>query len=243
MHSIFAYKITNSHPRLAWLAGQTANGRTIQGKILDELSRLTEVKKAASFVKSSGLAVATSRESDHASAIYVLPPENVNFESAKESAYHSPQIILPKIGCPVTPFGTMIMNCLLPENENILGAESDFAQYQEIVLKLCGRVNAFPFACLTGFKLDSPRNDLSLRGFRFFFSPQPDQMFLLMVKILNIYETFSSKESGPEEKRLQYKLLDNYKFIIDEERPIRNMVIEEIKPMSSGTELVDLRNQ
>jgi len=239
MLSIFAYKITSSHPRLGWLAGQTRYSRTVQVKTIEELSRLTDVKRAASFVRSSGLTVVANRESDYASAIYVSPPEN-----HMESSYHTPQIILPRLDCEETPFGTVLMNFLLPDAENPSDAENIFLGCQDIVLKFCDRIKASPFACITGFKTDAPKHDLYLRGFRFFFSPKPDELFLRMIAVLKAYQDLTSPQQiSSEELQSKAGMLQRLKFVPYQGREIGNSIIEDIQPMSSATELVDLRNQ
>jgi hypothetical protein len=239
--------IVKSHPCLKWLSESGIKSHQVPSAIVKELSKLKTMEAARDFVESAGLSVQkeTGRKARLSDAVSVAPPQDVKEINQKTVKYVAPQIVLPKTECNEVPFGTVLMNCLLPETKDISDAEHIFREYQDIVIKFCKRLKTLPFICITGFKKEEPRHDLDFRGFRFFFSPRTDEFFEIMVDILKKFQSAfavsKSETAGAQQKMQAVKKLQKAKFCEVAGKKIGSSILDDIKFQASDTILVDLR--
>ncbi len=228
--------VTNYHPLLAWLAGLTRS-RTVPAHVAKQMANLKSPEQAQAFVASAGLQILTEtrRAAPSANSVSVAAPESVD-------EYYAPQIVLPKIDCPDVPSGTALMNVLLPETSDPAGSEKIFQEYQAMVLAFSHKLEALPFACITGHKMTAPPpHDLYLRGFRFFFSPQPDCLHQRIYEILNTRHKMIAARNNAEEARRLAVIFLRLKFCAYEGGEIGHSLLEDVKFTEFGTTLVDLR--
>jgi hypothetical protein len=231
-------RITNSHPRLAWLNSAKLPSLVPQ-HVAQQLAAIKTMPQAQDFVRSAGLNVVseTERLSRSATSVTLTQP----FEPI--DTYHGPQIVLPKIDCPDVPAGTALMNCLLPEIENTFVAERIFRVYQHMVLAFCDKLESRPMACLTGHKISDPKHDLYLRGFRFFFSPDPNQPFDRLSKILQAFYGMTLPSNDAAARRRSVLEYQDLKFCMMAEGKVGHSLLDDVKFYSADTTLVDLRGQ
>lgn len=227
--------ITKSHPRLSWLA-ETNRNRRVPPHVAREMSSLDTIDRAQAFVAGAGLMVQARirRVSDSANAVSLAPPEGFN-------EYYGPQVVLPRIDLELIPSGTALMNCLLPEITDPASAEQVFKQYQEMVLTFAGRVEALPFACITGCATKDPLHDLHLRSFRFFFGPQPDAFFPRISETLQTWQALYDNSNRSEKVGIAEKIQE-LKVYHSPAGKIGHSLLEDIKSTLGETVLVDLRD-
>ncbi|MEA3493828.1 MAG: hypothetical protein U9R38_05525 [Candidatus Margulisiibacteriota bacterium] len=240
--------ISKSHNTLRWL-DRTNKNRRIPRKIVRELSALKTMEQAQAFVESAGLRVMTEikRFSRSVNSVSVRPPGSLDalIPTRLELEYHAPQIVLPRIGCDEVPFGTVLVNCLLPRIDKGPTAETIFREYQSLLRAIISRLDARPFACITGHKTDNPSHALDYRGFRFFFGPDPGPLFERIRSMLESNITlFSFDENGPtnESKKLAISI-QNSLFCVSNGQRIGHSILDDIKLHSFDTSLIDLREQ
>ena len=223
---------------LTWLT-RAGMGRRVPTRVVAELSTLQDMEQAQAFVRSAGVEVleAHTRRSATTNPVVIAPPV-----SPDELEYFTPQVVLPTVECPeIIPFGTVLINCLLPKIDGPSNAETVFKEYQAIVLALCDRLAALPFACITGHKTLEPSNPLSLRSFRLFFSPQPEGLYQRILRKFELYQQIASREAPGSRKdaATEFQELSFCETATGER--IGHSLLEDIKFAASDTTLVDLR--
>lgn len=216
-------KITKTHPRLTWLTDMPGS-RRVPPRTVELLSKIQDMGQAQGFVQDSGLEVLENikRFTISVNSVSVAQPEGLD-------NYYAPQIVLPKIDCDVVPIGSALMNCLLPKTENLTEAEGVFQKFQAMVLSFSEKMEALPFACITGYKTKDPSHNLDNRGFRFFFSPNPD---ILYGRIKDMLETFHAMDSPSTESTKAEELVSRFlelKFCMHGEESIGHSLLEDIK--------------
>lgn len=239
------FQVTRSHPLLHWLTAANIRNRAVPETTARNLSRLVTFEQAAEFIKSAGLEIVAGERRVHASAnaVPVAPPKLVS--SLEGAEYFGPEIVLPAIALREVPFGTVLMNCLLPQIEDQLTAEKIFRAYQEMILSFSQRLDAIPFACITGYKTKMKARPHALyhRGFRFFWSPEPDAFYQRILTSLNaMHDLMSLPREAPQKER--HRLIDiiqGSKFCRVGERRVGHALLEDIKFQTEETVLVDLR--
>ncbi|MFA4906205.1 MAG: hypothetical protein WC645_06845 [Candidatus Margulisiibacteriota bacterium] len=223
--------ITNSHPRLSWLP----KAQAVPEHIARQMAELRSSADAQDFVSAAGLKVRVERrgQTETAFSVYLDPMES-NYPSFRS------QVALTRVDAPEVPVGSALINCLLPEIEDLKDAEGVFRRFQESVLAFSKRLEASPFAVIAGHKTQDPPHDLFSCGFRLFFSPRPDVLFERISDLLSASLRLRELPT-PEEKRAQAELLTNLKFCRIGGQQIGHSLLEDVKPQSFDSTLVDLR--
>lgn len=235
------YSITRSHVRVNWARGRN---HKVSAEMARELSGIKSLEQAQRFVKAAGISVDKVVSSKSAFAIWVTPPECLRPFGERNLEFHSPQIMLPRIDCNEIPFGTVLINCLVPRIEAKPQAEAVSTEFQKLVLQFSNRIGASPFACITGYKgREEPKidaHDLYYRGFRFFYSSEPDALFEYITDTLDLWESvyLSNNEKAIAEKRMQ---IEKRRLCWVNRERIGHHIIYDIKPEDRETQLVDLR--
>jgi len=222
----------NSHPRLDWLRS-IRGARSVPAHVVRQISGLIGVEYAQAFVKGAGLEVVdkVKRFTRSANSVTLLPPAGID-------EYYGSQIVIPKIDCEEVPLGSALLNCLVPALSDFAWAEKVFSVYQGIVKAFSIKLEALPCACITGYKAEDPLHDLYLRGFRFFFSPQPEKMLASIRRILDVYQALRENGEMPTERRDLAKRVQELKHCRMGEELIGHSLLEDIKPMTTETLLV-----
>jgi hypothetical protein len=242
--SRYAFNIVRGHPLLNWLSCQ-AGHHVVPQHVAERLSRLGNIDQARRFFKTAKLDVSFSegRTTESAFGVKLVPPEGA-------LPYHGSQIVLPRISTPEVPFGSALMNCLIPKGLSVKEGRETFRQFQKALLILADELESGPFACITGYKEKHPGHILDNRGFRFFFSPKPDKIFNRIELILTMYQDLFQKSSQPPEEKirnsdlmlqLQSKLTALRLATSPDGSPLRHPFLENIMPMAAETTLIDLR--
>jgi len=222
--------------------------KKVPPKVAEELSALSNMDKAQEFVESAGLEVLTNLRRD-LDIVYLIPinsPECLTGYSSSNLDYFAPQVSLPKIECREIPFGTLSANFILP---SICSSEAKkvLQEYQEIFITLSERLQAAPFAYITGYKTEVPLHELDMLGFRFFFSSEPDKVYRRISKILKTLDNLRMKNGiTPEQLAQDFLEFTSFKFRgLPREHPLYSQ--KKAHPMlgdlqfNYGTKLVDLR--
>lgn len=241
-----AFVVKKRYALLDWLreGRVTSYNFTVPRLVVKELSALKNFKLARRFLEDAGLAVRNDagRRSKVCNSVLVIPPKDAKNVNAREFKYVSPQIILPKVACREVPFGSVLMNVLLPETSDESIAEIVFREYQPIILKLCRRLKARPFACITGYKKTKPRHELDFRGFRLFFSSQPARFYRRILETMQIAEQAFSLEGNRPEKLAKLKDYQNKKFCFVNGKRVGHSLLDDIKLQTFETVFVDMRS-
>lgn len=233
--------IKRSHPCLTWLTRRVQLSTKVPEKVARELAQLRTMDQAQAFVRTAGLDVLSEirRESNTVNSVSVAPPEGL-----VEDEYYALQIVLPKVNYELFPFGSLLMNCLLPPISDKEKAIEVFQAYQAIIQRFCKKLEALPFACISGIKYEGQENlphDLYLRGFRFFFSPNPAPLFTRISSMIEIYlsleENYNHNISSPNLAREFQEL----KFCKVGDKDMRHSILEDVMTYPLDTVLVDLR--
>src|SRR3989339_1626852 len=128
-------------------------------------------KQLVDLLQKAGLKILEVDETSEAFLFKVALFDAVTSE--QDGSYYCPQIKFPRFAGADVPFGTALLNCLIPQVERLESAEELFNAHMDIVGKLSLALGAYPTAYYTGVKseeADAPHN-LYGRGFRFFYSP------------------------------------------------------------------------
>jgi hypothetical protein len=194
---------------------------------------LTSVELAQAFVREAGLRVADGdkRCTRSANQIPLLPPAGID-------EYYGPQVVIPRIDCEEVPLGSALINCLVPGLEDPARAEKVFSAYQGVVNAFSKRMEALPFACITGHITENPPHDLYLRGFRFFFSPRPEKLLASIRRILGAYQAFRESRKMSSERIELAKRVHDLKHCLIGEELIGHSLLEDIMPTGAETLLV-----
>jgi len=235
------YSITRAHARVNWARGKN---HKVSAEMTRELSGIKSLVQAEMFVKAAGISVDKVVSSKSAYAIWAAPPECLRPLGEKTLEFHSPQIVLPRVDCTKIPFGTALLNFLVPKIEDKSEAEVAFGEFQKAVLKFSDRIGAGPFACITGYKgkeePEARNHDLYYRGFRFFFGPEPDALFKYIQETLEIWEAIHLHESK-ETATDKMKQIEKRRSCWANKEKIGHSIIYDIKLEERETQLVDLR--
>lgn len=234
--SRYFFCITKWHSRLAWLTNIDKSHR-VPAETVKQLAKSITLEEAKNFVTSTGLKTTKIRASESCHSISIAPPEG--FEE-----YYGPQIVLPKIDCPEVPIGSVLMNVLLPPISDPVEAERVFQNFQTMVRTISKKLDALPFACITGHKCkkEEYRHDLFLRGFRFFFGPEPDVLYQRIFEILTCFSNMFVTSDANERQQLAAEF-QRLKFCQYEGKRISHSLLEDVKLMVLNNYLVDLRPQ
>ena len=187
-----------SLPKQTWLPELRNRNRKIPARVAKELSNLPTMRRAQEFIESAGLEVLTDIQKD-LEIVYLIPihsPECLTGFNSSNLEYFAPQVFLPKIECKEIPFGTVSANFILP---SVCSSESKrvLQEYQEIFIALSDRLQASPFAYITGYKTKVPLHELDMLGYRFFFSSEPDKVYKRILKIMQTITAFRTR-TGPK---------------------------------------------
>jgi hypothetical protein len=215
---------------------------TVPENVAGELSQITNAWHAREFVKSAGLTVIKFGPRPAAFGVDIDVPEELKQIAGESSTIEHlrPQIVLPTAG-DVIPPGTVLMNILIPDISDAARVEEIVMKYQEMTIKLANRLNARPFACITGYK-QKKKMHLSLYelGFRFFFSGQPDDLYGRINLLLRARAAYySTPEANKRKKKSRIKAMQ--KMEMGKFRP--HPVLGDIVLFSAQTTLIDMRDQ
>ncbi len=228
------FSIAKSHGTLTWLA-KIAGSRRVPQEICQELSNITTTKLAEAFVQSAGIRIITQSRghSQTIVAAKAAPPEYLEKKALPKLKfeYHGPKIVFTRKEHKGVAFGTALLNILLPEIKDRSEAEENFKGYKNFVLALSRRLEALPFLCITGHKISDPPHDLFLRGFRFFFSPEPDELYEIIRNRLEL-DCKWQNTVGKEQKDWLIKFQDSARG---------HQLLDDAQLQSYNTTLVDLR--
>lgn len=184
------FSIIKHHPRLEPFCGVNQN-RKVPRHVAEWLSNPRSGESLRAFVENAWFSVLDHRQkmSDNSCSVFINPPEGVE-------ELHAPEIVFPLHEFPDIPFGSVLMNCLLPHLNNLAEAEPVFLKYQAMVLAFSQRLEAFPTVCIIGHKTGEPAHELDLMGMRFFFSPKPGRLNARICKILNASHALVTLRGG-----------------------------------------------
>lgn len=231
---------TRSHPRVNWARGPQCR---VPSTIVAELSKLKTLSHAQAFVRSAGIETIGQGSGSSATAhgVRVMPPDALDLLDKANVHFHSPQVVLPTIGCGTVPFGTVLINCLLPKIEEEARALALFGRFQYLVNRLSERLAANPFACITGFKTrEDGKHELYYRGFRFFYSSRPNILYKRIELQLRNWISFrlGADEKGNPDRRKQ---IEGIRSCLVGGRMIEHSILDDATPEDADTVLVDLR--
>jgi len=230
----YGLKIATTHPQLNWLTAQQRS-RTIPQQAAKKLAGITDLDSAQSFLQHAGLEVLShiKRISSSVVSVSIAPPKGFD-------EYYGPQIIFAQIESVEIPRASVLMNCLLPKPASEAEGEKAFNYFQRALLTLADKLEALPFACITGFKTEHPQHDLFQRGFRFFFSSASDQFYPRLRILLEAQEKiFNSTDR--EAARRAAEALQHLKFVATDTSSVGHSILEDIQLMTPETVLIDLR--
>jgi hypothetical protein len=164
-----------------------------------------------------------------------LPVEIQDLMPEAYRSYCSPQVKFPRFAGADLPFGTILLNCLMPPVEQLESAERIFHVYMDMVAKLSEALGTCPSACYTGIKAEGTESphDLYNRGFRFFFSPQPEKLMAAVDYILTLCA--QDKPATQAERRALYSQKVDARYRADQNgyrRP--HPVLEDVSPLPDG---------
>jgi hypothetical protein len=233
---ITTLEITKSHPRLDWLRG-IQRTRRVPSHVAQQMSGLKSMEQAQDFVRKAGLKVLTDirRSSDSVNSVTIA-----SFQ--EQDTFYRPQIVLPQVDCAELPFGSAMMNFLVPEISDRAGAERIFEAHQKMVLAFSEKVKALPFACITGRKMNETPHDLYSRGFRFFFGPAPDRSYKRILELLQAKAPLFSPDSSREEREAAATACQKLKFCKINGQKMGHSILEDVKFYDLPiTTLADLR--
>ena len=207
-----------------------------------QMSGLKSHEQASAFLKSTGLNVSERQmqQTRTANAVTVTLAESL----PALNRYHDPQIVLPKIDCELIPFGSALINCVLPGTSTASEGERIFQHFQSVVLAFSNKLESLPFACITGHITENPQHNLDFRGFRFFFGPKPNFLFerisTMLETIIELQEAVI--KNAPLE--IRFEIADKYqrsKFLDSKGQLNGHSILEDIKSYNFDTTLVDIR--
>lgn len=239
------FSVAKSHSRLIWLVNSGIANRAVPAQTVRELSAAVTHEEVRRFVESSGLQILSGEMRQHpsANAIAIASPKVVSIPG--DAKYFDPEIVFPKVDSLEVPFGTVLINCLLPHVEDVDAAETIFRAYQEMILAFSRRMDALPSACITGYKsrMEGRPHDLYHRGFRFFYSPEPDMFYdKIYASLKAMQDLVSLPDDAPSSERHRLVgIIQGAKFCKVEGRQVGHAILEDIKPQTAETVLVDFR--
>ncbi len=227
----YAFDVVKTHSTLTSIAapGKT---RVVPAHVANELSQIDSPEAAGVFLTSAGLEEPkdTDRSSNTAYTVTM---------SDCSDQYFGIQVVFPKIHCDLIPAGSLLVNCLIPD-VNIFEAERILGLFIRKIEAISNKLEASPFACITGNKTGGPLNALHLRGFRFFFSPDPDPLFKRIKDGLDAMAQLGSPPAGTTRMALADRV-QNLKFCESASGIIAHSILEDIKTYNARTNLVDMR--
>lgn len=227
----YAFEIVRSHPMLGRLAAP-GKCRVVPEATAQRLSQVDSIELVKRFMVDVGIE-GEAKVNDISRTAYA-----VNVSDA-DNSYYGIQVIIPRVGCELVPFGSLLINFLIPDVE-VNEAERILGVFNDKLAVISQRLGAYPFACITGNKTNEPpEHDLCLRGFRFFFSPNPG---VLYERINEVFCTKASFGKAPKGERASFAMrIQELKRCEVEGGAIMHSFLEDIKAYPTGTTLVDMR--
>ncbi|MBU0501935.1 MAG: hypothetical protein KJ811_01655 [Candidatus Margulisbacteria bacterium] len=206
----------------------------------NELAQLSSKDEIRELMAKAGLNVLEIDELEGANVLKIGLPEEIQALIGEKEDYYCPQIKLPNFAGEDLPFGTVLMNCLVPPVEDQAVAERILSAQLDILDKLSDALGANPSCYYTGIKNKSatPTHELNNRGFRFFFSPQPNK---IQAKVNNILDLYQTKPEDKITRRELYskKVKSRYSIDMGTGQLRLHTALEDVQPIPDG-ELVFL---
>ncbi|MBU1026537.1 MAG: hypothetical protein KKA31_02285 [Candidatus Margulisbacteria bacterium] len=236
-------RIVNSYPGLSF---SRELGRKMPAQVKAQIAGLNDHDAARQFVESAGLNTlpGLKRITKTAFSVSLTPPSLLGAAEVTDINYHGPQVVLSRIDCVEIPLGTVLVNCLMPKIESLSEAEIFFGRFLNVINTLANRLRSNPFALITGLKYKSPQHELDQRGFRFFFSPEPDSTYQTILNILKLWKELYAAidEERPRDEKINLAdQVQTAKFCTTASGKMGHSILEDIKLAGPETHLVYFR--
>ncbi|MBU0630493.1 MAG: hypothetical protein KKC80_06195 [Candidatus Margulisbacteria bacterium] len=213
-----------------------ASSHRVPARITAKLSETKSCEGIQSLLQGVGLTVLEVEATPSAFLARIALPSAILELIPNKESYFSPQIKFPRFASADLPFGTVLLNCLMPPLEELDSAEKVFSAYVDVLAKLSQALEATPVACYTGIKgdQDQGKNDLFERSFRFFFSSDPAGSTAAIETIVALY--MMPKPETAQERKFLYNEKVNARYRRDlcappNSRPIPHPILEDVMPM------------
>jgi len=199
----------------------------------ETLSQLDSEEKVLEFMNKAGLNILEIDQLSEGFLLKIGLPAEIQELIGEKEDYYCPQIKIPTFASTDMPFGTVLINCLVPPKENSGEARKIFSAQLEIVDRLADALGANPSCLYTGIKgnIKTQPHELHNRGFRLFFTPQPNQLQTRINGILDLYQTNPTNKA---ERRALYSQKINARYCNDRLHP----VLEDVLPTPGGELIV-----
>lgn len=208
---------------------------TVPAETAHALSQLDSQEKVLALMEKAGLNILEIDELSDAYLLKIGLPAEIQQLIGEDESYYCPQIKLPRFASEDMPFGSVLMNCLVPPTENQASAKKVLSAQAEILEKLANLLGANPSCVATGIKSDAETSSHEYynRGFRFFFSPQPSQFQARVNSILNLYQIEKPSTRAERMKLYQDKVNARYCQDLESGQLRPHPVLEDVLPSPS----------